>query len=68
LDRYDSVLDAYVQSSLGRKRWFLHNRGGAAIEDDQDEMSFLQQQFLMRAYKEYGQTKENMPASARKHL
>jgi hypothetical protein len=62
------VLDAYVQSPLGRKRWFLHERGGAPIEGEQTEMSFLQQQFLIRAYNEHGQSKSDLPASARRHL
>jgi hypothetical protein len=38
------------------------------IADDQTEMSFLQQQFLVLAYKEHGRNKSDLPASARKHL
>jgi len=66
LDVYDSVLEAYVKSRPGRKRYFLHNRGGVSLVSDQTEMSFLQQQFIIMAENEYGMDKSDLPASARR--
>lgn len=62
------MLHAYVQSHIGRKRWFLHKRGGVSLVSDQSDASFLQQQFLVLAFNEYGQTKDNLPRSAKRHL
>lgn len=61
-------MHAYVESRLGKRRWFLHKRGGTPIVETQQDMSFLQKRFLELAYDEYGQTKSNLPPEARKHL
>ncbi len=62
------MLHAYVKSSLGRKRYFLHERGGTPLAPRQQDLSYLQQQFLVIAYDHYGHDKSDLPASARKHL
>ena len=62
------MLHAYVNSQLGRRRWFLHDRGNAPLVQSQSETSFLQQRFLVLAHNEYGQTKDDLPAKARRHL
>jgi len=57
-----------VSSRHGRKRWILHERGNTPIVDTQQGMSYLQKQFLLLAYDEYGQDKSDVPASAQRHL
>jgi len=62
------VLHAYVKSRLGRRRWFVHNRGEAGTLRHTEDLSFLQQQFLALGAQEYGQTKEDLPSAAKRHL
>lgn len=61
-------MHAYVKSERGRRRWFLHDRGGAPIVDTQRGMSYLQQKFIIVAQNEYGQDKSDLPSDAKKHL
>jgi len=57
-----------VKSRLGRRRWFVHNRGESGTLRHTKDLSFLQQQFLALAAQEYGQSEEDMPSEARKHI
>jgi len=58
------VLHAYVKSPIGRRRWFVHNRGEAGPLRHQENLSFLQQRFLVLAAEEYGPDRSDMPSQA----
>jgi hypothetical protein len=62
------VLHAYVESDLGKRRWFLHKRGNAPLVTSQHEMSYLQQQFLVLAHNEYGPDRSQLPRQAQQQL
>jgi len=62
------VLHAYVQSRVGRRRWFLHDNANVPIAHQQENLSFIQQRFLLLAHEQYGTSKDDLPPEARKHL
>lgn len=53
---------------MGRERWFLHDRGGAPLVQSQQNLSFLQKQFLIQAQNHYGQDKSDLPPEVRRQM